>query len=269
VKTITISNQRGGIGKTTTTLTLARCMAEDGKRVLIIDTDPQGSIYITLDIQDRVKTWLHQFIDDRLSLNEAVTPVRENIDVVASDRRTVRVEGILNSMPAGREQIFDSLLAGAEDRYDFILFDVAPSISSLQTCAIAYTRNVLCPVGMDHLSIEGAMASLQVIELLNKWQSRNCRCIGFLPTMVDRRYSVTDMVLRTLDYESKNREIPVLHSIRTDQSINRASSQHVFLHDWEPKSKAVEDYETVYKQLVEHFSAADNQLTASLNGATR
>lgn len=256
----TVANQRGGIGKTTTTLTLARCFADDGKRVLIIDTDPQGSIFITLDIGERVKYWLHQFVDDRLSLSEAVTPVRENIDVIASDRRAVRLEGILSSMPA-KEMVFTTLLAGAEDKYDAVIFDVAPSISSLQTCAIAYTRDVLCPVGMDHLSIEGVMGSLQVIHLLNQWQGMNCRCVGFLPTMVDRRFSVTDMVLRTLDFESKERNIPVFHGIRTDQAINRASSSHMFLQDWEPKSKAVEDYMTVYGQLLDKLQSS--------NGASR
>jgi chromosome partitioning protein len=254
---LTIANQRGGIGKTTTSLTLARCFADDGKRVLLIDTDPQGSIFITLDIADKVKYWLHQFVDDRLSLNEAVTPVRENIDVIASDRRSVRLEGILSSMPA-KELIFNSLLAGAEGRYDAVLFDVAPSISSLQTCAIAYTRNVLCPVGMDHLSIEGVMGSLQVIHLLNQWQGMNCRCVGFLPTMVDRRFAVTDMVLRTLDFESKERGIPVFHGVRTDQAVNRASSGNMFLQDWEPKSKAVEDYQTVYRELTDYLQANPN-----------
>jgi chromosome partitioning protein len=227
---------------------LARAFADDGKRVLIVDTDPQGSVFITLDIGDKVKSWLHQFVDDKLSLNEAVTPVRENIDVIASDRRSVRLEGILSAMPA-REMVFNSLLSGADDRYDAVIFDCAPSISSLQTCAIAYTRNVLCPVGMDHLSIEGVMGSLQVIHLLNQWQGMNCRCIGFLPTMVDRRFAVTDLVLRTLEFESKERSIPIFHGIRTDQAINRASSSNMFLQDYEPKSKAVEDYQTVYREL--------------------
>jgi chromosome partitioning protein len=257
---LTVANQRGGIGKTTTALTLARCFADDGKKVLLIDTDPQGSVFITLDIGEKVKYWLHQFVDDRLSLNEVVTPVRENIDVIASDRRSVRLEGILSSMPA-KEMVFNTLLSGADQRYDAVLFDVAPSISSLQTCAIAYTRDVLCPVGMDHLSIEGVMGSLQVIHLLNQWQGMNCRCVGFLPTMVDRRFAVTDLVLRTLEHESKERGIPIFHGIRTDQAINRASSNNQFLHDWEPKSKAVEDYQTVYRELVTHLQTS--------NGASR
>lgn len=253
---LTVANQRGGIGKTTTSLTLARCFADDGKRVLLIDTDPQGSIFITLDIGDRVKYWLHQFVDDRLSLNEVVTPVIDNIDVIASDRRSVRLEGILSSMPA-KEMVFNTLLSGAEERYDAVIFDVAPSISSLQTCAIAYTRDVLCPVGMDHLSIEGVMGTLQVIQLLNQWQNMHCRCVGFLPTMVDKRFAVTDLVLRTLEFESKKLGIPVFHGIRTDQAINRASSSNQFLQDWEPRSKSVEDYQTVYRELTKYLLTSD------------
>jgi chromosome partitioning protein len=261
---LTIANQRGGIGKTTTALTLARCFADDGKRVLLIDTDPQGSIFITLDVGNKVKGWLHQFLIENLALNEVITPVYEKeqgrIDLIASDRRTMRIEGHLSTMPA-REMVFTSLLASAEPRYDAIIFDVAPSISTLQTCAIAYTESVLCPVGMDALSIEGAMGSLQVIEILNKWFKLDCRCVGFLPTMVDKRLSATEFVLNALQHESEERHIPLLHEIRTDHAVNRSARNNRFLQDWDGKSKALEDYLAAYKQLIA------NEQKISANGA--
>jgi chromosome partitioning protein len=254
---LTVANQRGGIGKTTTALTLARCFADEGKKVLLIDTDSQGSIFITLNLFERVRGWLHQFIVERLALSEVLTPISPNIDVIASDRRTLVIEGYISAMPV-KEMLFKQLLSTAEDAYDAVIFDVAPSVSNLQTCAVAYTQNVLCPVGMDSLSIEGAMGSLQVIEVLNKWFNLHCRCIGFLPTMVDRRLSATDFVMKALKRESEERNIPVLHGIRTDHAVNKAARNNSFLQDWDPKSKALDDYLIAYRELLTYAGAPSN-----------
>ncbi len=259
---ITVSNQRGGVGKTTTVLTLARCLADQGKRVLVIDTDSQGSIWMTLKAEPQY--WLHQIINDQVAVSQAAVPVHSRIDVVFSDRRTMRAETTLAASTA-KEMIFYSLLPVAEQRYDAILFDVAPSISHLQSCAIAYTRNVLIPVAMDSLSVEGARASLQSIEVLNQFLKLGCRCIGFLPTMIDMRLSATEVVLHALRTHSADSGIPLLHGIRTDQAVNKALRKRLFLQDWDLKSRALEDYQTACKEILEilnHDHAAAQQTTA-------
>jgi len=256
---LAISNQRGGIGKTSTALALARCFADSGQKTLLIDTDTQGSIYITFDLADRARGWLHQLMLEGISVAEVATPLVDNLDVICSDRRTARVESELNTLPA-REMIFNSRLAGSN--YDVVILDTAPAISNLHTCALAYARNVLCPVGMDTLSIEGVSSSLQTIRLLNQWQGMNCRCVGFLPTQVDRRYSVTNVILDGLKRESQENNVPILHAIRTDQAINKASTAGQFLHDFDPKSKALEDYRTAYQELLNILQVADGHQAA-------
>lgn len=248
---ITVSNQRGGVGKTTTTLTLARCLADLGKRVLVIDTDSQGSIWMSLQLQPTY--WLHHLVIDQMAISQIAVPAHPNIDVVASDRRTMRVESALGAQTA-REMVFYSLFSVAEQQYDAILFDVAPSISHLQSCAIAYTKNVLIPVAMDALSIEGARASLQSIEVLNQFLRLGCRAIGFLPTLVDYRLSATEVVLSALNKHSEQSGIPVLHPIRTDQAVNKALRNHKFLQDWDARSKALEDYQTACQEILERLS---------------
>jgi chromosome partitioning protein len=250
-----VSNQRGGVGKTTTVITLARCLADRGKRVLIVDTDSQGSIWMSLGLKPTA--FLHQFINEQYAVSKTVTTAHPSIDVICSDRRTMGVEGILNGAVA-REMIFYSLLKPAENLYDVILFDVAPSITHLQSCAMAYAQNVLVPVAMDALSTQGAMASLQTISLLNEFFKLNCRCVGFLPTMVDQRLSATDMVLTTLRAASTKTGIAVMHGIRTDQAINKALRSNKFLQDYDPKSRALEDYNTACEFLLselEHGAA--------------
>jgi chromosome partitioning protein len=257
---LVISNQRGGIGKTTTAITLARIFADTGRRVLLVDTDPQGSVYITLALQD-IKGWFYQLVCDQVSVTEVVTPAYKNLDVICSNKMTMRAESTLGAAPA-REMTYKVLFSPFEKMYDVILFDVAPSISHVQSCSIAYAKNVLIPVGMDLLSVEGALASINTMEFLNKMLNLGCQPIGFLPTMVNKRFSATTLVLDTLADISQQKNIPVLHPIRTDQAVNHASREHRFLQDYDPTSKALEDYLEMAKQLLDSIKGTHVQAEA-------
>jgi chromosome partitioning protein len=104
---------------------------------------------------------------------------------------------------------------------------------------------------MDNLSVEGALSSLQTIDLLNRMLRLDCRCLGFLPTMVDQRLSATEVVVHALEEIAKAKNIPLLPGIRTDQAINRSLRSGKFLHDYDPRSKALEDYQKTCKLLLE------------------
>jgi len=261
---LTVSNQRGGVGKTTTTINLARCFADRGLRVLLIDADSQGSVSAVLGL--RPAAFLYDLLIRKLALRECLIAPHPGIDVICGNRFTTEAESITMGMPF-REFMFKHMLGEYERNYDAVLIDVAPSISLFQTCAMVYSQQVLVPVDMDILSVQGATSSIESGEMLNGMLAGglNVRVAGLLPVKLDRRLAITDAVLKTLASISEKRGVPVYAGIRTDQAVVKAARSRKFLADYEPNSKALEDYESLADRLLEQFAGGE---VVSINAQT-
>jgi len=249
---LVISNQKGGVAKTTSSICLARAFAERGKRVLLVDTDAQGSIQIALVLKPNYH--LYHLLIDKLALKECVTAAHPNIDVICSNKQTNHAEDMIASQ-AFREFVFEHVIGQQDRGYDVVLVDVPPSISLFQTCALVYTRRALIPVTMDSLSIQGAIASVHGAEALNALFQRTplIEAVGILPVMVDRRLAVTEMILATLKEFCERRKLPLLPAIRTDTTVVKAGRTRQFVADFDPRAKSVEDYNRVADILLETF----------------
>jgi chromosome partitioning protein len=247
---LVIANQKGGVAKTTTSLSFARSFADRGLKVLLIDTDSQGSLATALGLKGAHT--LYNFLISNYRFKDCVVAAHPNIDVLCSARDTVEVEGILLPRP-GRELIFQVTLSPVEETYDVIIIDVAPSITLLQSCAMMYAQQILIPLTMDPLSLQGAFAALQTSKSLNTLFKANIRPVGILPVMVDRRLQMTDLIFESINAIAKEHEIPVLPNIRTDSTVQKASRARKFLLDYDSKCKAAEDYRLASEQLLEHL----------------
>jgi chromosome partitioning protein len=243
---LVISNQRGGVAKTTTAVNVARYFADQGQKVLIIDTDPQGSVSSVLGLRSEHN--LHSFVIKKLAFRECLVQAHANIDVMCSARDTVQTEAILMGETA-RELTFQNLFPSVDRGYDVVLIDVAPSISLLQTCAMLYARQLLIPVSMDGLSLQGALASIETARMLSDLFRSEIKTAALLPVMVDRRYQMTEMVMESLKGMSERYNVPLLSPIRTDATVTKASRQKQFLADYDPKCKALEDYTAACREL--------------------
>ncbi len=252
---LVIANQKGGVSKTTTCLSLARCFADHNLKVLLIDTDSQGSIATSLGLKPTSS--LYHFLIHNYRFKDCIVSAHPNIDVLCSTRDTIEAEGILTPRP-GRELIFQVLLSPVEHMYDVILIDVAPSITLLQSCAMMYAQQILIPLTMDPLSLQGAFAAQQTSKSLNQLFKSNIQPVAILPVMVDRRLQMTDLIFESLQHIATDYQIPILHSVRTDAAVTKATRAKTFLADYDPKSKAVEDYRLAADQLLAHLQGQLN-----------
>lgn len=244
---LVLSNQRGGVAKTTTTHTLAHYFAGHGLKVLLIDTDPQGSLGAVLGLKPR--HYLHQFVVHNYPFQECILEAAPGIHILCSNRETAVTEQILHGIVA-REMVFQNLFSKVDHEYDLVLIDVAPSISMLQTCALVYARQMLIPVAMDPLSLQGVGANVETCRLLNAAFNMDLQTIAILPVMVDRRLQMTTVVMESLVELAGRFRIPVLHAIRIDATVTKASRARQFLADYDPRSRAVEDYQIAAQELM-------------------
>ena len=246
---LVITNQRGGDTKTTTTTTLARYFADQGRRVLIIDTDPQGSVSVILGMKAGDKN-LHNFLVKNHNFEDCLVSPHPNIDVLNSSRDTVATEATLMGQTA-RELTFRNVFPNHDSKYEVVLIDVAPSISLLQTCAMIYAQQFIIPVSMDPLSLQGAAASIETARTLTRLFNIIITPVAILPVKVDRRYQITTTILRSLDEIAKRNDIPILPVIRTDAVPTKASRAKKFLADFDPTCRAMEDYAVAFGALAD------------------
>ena len=255
---LVIANQRGGVSKTTTTATLARFFGDQGMRVLVIDADPQGSLGLVLGL--RPDRYLHDFLVHNRALEDCIVEAAPNVHVLCGSRDTTVVEAALFGTP-GREVAFSRQLSQADNRYDAVLIDVSPSINLIQTCSMLYARQILVPVAMNMLSLQGAAACLETAQMLGDAFDTGIQPVALLPVMVDRRFSLTDYILKALEEMSEKYRVPLLHAVRTDGTVPRAERARQFLVDYDPKCKAMEDYLIAGLQVLELLKTAQDAET--------
>jgi len=180
---LAIINQKGGVGKTTTTVTLGHGLAMGGKRVLLVDLDAQGNVADALGLKKR--GGLYQLLVADAG-ERAVTPSgRMGLDVILSDKRTVEAKQILAGK-SFREYALRDALDLVMDKYDVAILDAAPGVDVLQIGALVAADAFLIPVALDHLAVVGAGDALASVASLKKVGALQGDFLGVLPTMWER-----------------------------------------------------------------------------------
>ena len=234
---------------------------------MIVDTDPQVSISELIGI--RPQKSLFNFLINHEALEMCVTATsHERIHVLASNRETNKAEDLVATQTA-REFAFEHTLRSAEDRYDAILLDCAPSIGLFQACAMVYARSLLIPVAMETLSVQGAMAAIQSAVSLSTLLrlSPPIQVLGIVPVMVDKRLQITGTVLNALFRLCNQASVTLLPGVRTDTTVAKAGRARKFLAEFDPRSKAIEDYQLITDHIVKTLESHESANTTPEHAA--
>ena len=193
---IAISNQKGGVGKTTTTLSLGVALSKLGKKVLLLDADPQGDLTYCLGYyeQDDMKTianMIDDCINDRpLDIESTILHSKENVDLIPSNLDLSAMEIPLMSA-MNREFVFKNCLNEVKDRYDYILIDCQPSLGMITINALAAANKVIIPVQTQYLAAKSMGQLMQTISKIRRQINPNLSVGGILLTLVDGRTNLS------------------------------------------------------------------------------
>ena len=197
MRTIALVNQKGGCGKTTTAINLASCLALEGKRVLLIDLDPQGHSGLGLGVQPgEIKKSIYEVLLGRIKINEAVYVISGNLHIVLSDVVLSAFEQVMSGVPE-REYRLRKSLADLTCKYDYMLIDCPPSVGLLTFNGLMVCSEVIVPVDPSFFSLHGLDKLLQTIKLLQERGNRTFS-VRILATNIDERTRYAKDLVTTL-----------------------------------------------------------------------
>jgi chromosome partitioning protein len=240
MRKIAIINHKGGTGKTTTAISLAYAMSERGRKVLLIDADPQSNVAISLKLKSE-NTITDVLVKD-FKWQDCIVSYKGLFDCIISSKRLANAENEIYHFPKREETLIMRLrsLVG----YDYVFIDCAPSLSTLHQNVLLFVDELVIPVSMDFLAVVGAQQIFQTTELLKTYFNKSLRLAAVIPTLYDSRVNRSFEMQELLPRIYGNNALVTI-PVRIDANFPKASVRKCTIFEYRETSRGAQDYREI------------------------
>ncbi len=249
-KVISVANQKGGVGKTTTTVTLCAILAKKGKKVLLIDADPQGNATSGVGITKNIELSIYNVLVSETTIKETLLSTNiKNLKVCPSNINLAGAEVELVPMMS-REQRLKEKIDEVKNVFDFIIIDCPPSLGLITLNAFTASDSVLIPVQCEYYALEGLGQLINTINLVKKHLNKDLEIEGALLTMYDARTNLSNQVVKEVKkyFNDKVYKTVIPRNVR----LSEAPSYGMPITLFDPHSKGAKSYEKFAKEFIKN-----------------
>ena len=252
-KVVAIANQKGGVGKTTTSVNLSSILARRGKKVLIVDTDPQGNATSGLGIEKELEYSVYDVIVNEIDMDKTIKNTNiKNLKICPSNINLAGAEVELVSM-ISREQRLKEKLDLIKDQFDYVIIDCPPSLGLITLNTFTAADSVLIPIQCEFYALEGLGQLMNTISLVKKRLNKNLEIEGALLTMYDMRTNLSNQVVKEVSKYFGNNVYKTV--IPRNVKLSEAPSYGMSIIEYDSRSKGAKSYDKLAKEFLKKNEA--------------